>query len=188
MARTLRHQSNIPLRFLEDAVLTAIHIINRVPTKILQNKSPYEILFKRPHSFDHFKVFRCLCFVSTQTQHRKKFDSRANKCIFIGYPNHVKGYKVYDLRAQKVLVSKDVIFHEDTFPFHSSNHDRQDFAFHRTLVMLIVPFDTFDSNSANSHSFDQSHIELCPNVSSLVTEHPSISRNDKILHNSLSSS
>ena len=35
----------------------------------------------------------------------------------IGYPHCQKGYKLYDLEKKKMLVSRDIIFQDDIFPF-----------------------------------------------------------------------
>uniref|UniRef100_A0A2N9GDP6 CCHC-type domain-containing protein n=1 Tax=Fagus sylvatica TaxID=28930 RepID=A0A2N9GDP6_FAGSY len=36
-----------------------------------------------------------------------------------GYPSGVKGYKLLDLTTHKVLISRDVVFHETIFPFQT---------------------------------------------------------------------
>ena len=42
--------SHLPQNYWKNAFLTANYIINHLPTPILQNKSPYEIVFhKKPH-------------------------------------------------------------------------------------------------------------------------------------------
>lgn len=39
--------------------------------------------------------------------------------MFFGYPPGMKGYKLYDIESKKIFVSRDIIFHEEVFPFHS---------------------------------------------------------------------
>ncbi|GMJ05011.1 hypothetical protein HRI_004170300 [Hibiscus trionum] len=69
------------------------------------------------------KAFGCLCFVSTLKAHRSKFDARALPAVFMGYAAGVKGYKVLVLQTNTFVVSRDVIFYETHFPFHSISND-----------------------------------------------------------------
>jgi hypothetical protein len=54
MILTLLAQSGLSKKFWVDAFLTAIFIINRLPTKILDYVSPYECLFHLPLDFTYF--------------------------------------------------------------------------------------------------------------------------------------
>jgi hypothetical protein len=102
VAKALRFQANLPLFFWGECVLFAAHIINCIPTPTLSNKTPFEFFFYYYFflnfffefsvlpQFSHLRVFGCLCFASTLTRNRSKFDPQAKPCLFIGYPYNIK--------------------------------------------------------------------------------------------------
>lgn len=116
MARALRFHAQLPVMFWGECVLTAVHIINKLPTKILDNKTPYEVIFRKKPNYDYLRVFGCLVYV-LKTRKEGKFDERGRPNVFIGYPNGQKGYKTYDIERKETHVSRDVIFFENKFPF-----------------------------------------------------------------------
>lgn len=86
VARALRFQANLPINFWGECVVTAAYVINRTPTPILQNKSPYDILFGKSPNYSTIRVFGCLCYANNRPRVKDKFDSRSRRCIFVGYP------------------------------------------------------------------------------------------------------
>ena len=86
---------------------------------MLGNKTQFKLLYQHVADYSYLKTFGCLAFVSTLSTHRHKFAPRARMCVFIGYPNGVKGYKLYDLQTKQIFISRDVIFHQHVLPFHS---------------------------------------------------------------------
>ncbi|OIT27141.1 hypothetical protein A4A49_22679 [Nicotiana attenuata] len=48
---------------------------------------------------------------------KDKFWERALRCIFIGYPQGQKGWKVYDVAQRISFVSRVAVFEEKTFPY-----------------------------------------------------------------------
>ena len=121
VARALRFQANLLIKFWGECVLTAAYLINYTPTPKLSRKSPYEMLFSKPPSYSHLRVFGCLCYVHDKNRSKDKFASCSKPCIFIGYLMGKKGYRVYDMESHKVFTSQDVIFYENQFPFLSHN-------------------------------------------------------------------
>ena len=119
VARALRLQSNVPIAYWGDCILNAVHLINRLPYPLLNNKSPFELLHNKLPDYSHLKVFGCLCFASTLSHNKVKLDPRALRCVFLGYLFGVKGYKLLNLQTRSCFISRDVIFHEFVIPFQS---------------------------------------------------------------------
>ncbi|KAK4402749.1 Retrovirus-related Pol polyprotein from transposon RE1 [Sesamum angolense] len=120
VARALLFQASLPIKFWGDSILTATFLINRTPTKLLGWKSPFEILYGTPPTYNQLRVFGCLCFSASTTPHKSKFQKRAHKCILIGYAMHKKAYKLFDINLNQVIFSRDVIFYEHIFPYAST--------------------------------------------------------------------
>ena len=111
---------------------------------LLQNKCPFTILHNKPVDYTHVRVFDCLCYASTLSSQRSRFDSKASPCIFIGYPPGMKAYRLYDIERKTIFISRDVTFLDQHFPFHSistNDHSELENAFH-DLVLPIPILDT----------------------------------------------
>ncbi|KAI9162373.1 hypothetical protein LWI28_026651 [Acer negundo] len=85
VARALQFQAHLPTQFWGECALTAVHIINRLPSPVLSFKTPFELLYSKPPSFSHLRVFGCLAY-ATNVRVSHKFDHRSIPSIFIGYP------------------------------------------------------------------------------------------------------
>jgi len=66
---------------------------------------------KKP-SLANLRFFGCDAFVHVPKENRSKLDNKAEKSIFIGYKDGVKGYKLWNLVTRKIVYSRDVIFKE----------------------------------------------------------------------------
>ena len=114
MARTMMNEKGLPKYFWAEAVHTAVHILNRCPTKALKDKTPDEALSGIKPSVSHFKIFGCICYVYVPAEKRTKFDEKSQKCVFLGYSDVTKRYRFLDVKTNKLVVSRYVIFDETT--------------------------------------------------------------------------
>lgn len=123
VARALRFQAGLPIEFWAECALTACYLINRTPSKLLNDKTPFEMLYKRQPAFDQLRVFGCLSYAHNQNHNGDKFAPRSRRCIFIGYPYGKKGYRLYDLEKEECFTSRDVLFQENVFPYLDKQTD-----------------------------------------------------------------
>ncbi|KAJ9550673.1 hypothetical protein OSB04_014718 [Centaurea solstitialis] len=116
--RTLLVSAKCPARFWGEAAFTAVYTINRHPTPILHNKSPYEVLHGVLPAYDLLKVWGCACFVQLQPHEHNKLEPRARLCLFLGYGIEHKGYRCWDPVSKRLRISRNVTFWEHV-PYYS---------------------------------------------------------------------
>ena len=126
-ARSMIYNANLPLVFWAEACNTAVYLHNRSPTVALKDKTPHECLFGEKPDVSNLKVFGCMCYVHIPDSNRRKLDQKSYEAIFVGYPTGTKGYKVYDVKRRKFMISRDVQFLEKKF--HNFENPKNDFVF-----------------------------------------------------------
>ena len=57
---------------------------------------------------EHLRVFRSEGYAHVNDAKRTKLEPKSFRCMFLGYAESTKGYRVYDLDASKVKVSRSV--------------------------------------------------------------------------------
>jgi hypothetical protein len=61
-----------------------------------------------------------VCATLTRLSSRHKLSPRSTRCVFLGYSIDHKGYCCLDLSTNRLIVSRHVIFYEDSFPLAAS--------------------------------------------------------------------
>jgi len=94
-----------------EVVNTAPYLINRCPSTRIDLKTPMEVWSGKLADYSNSKVFGALAFAHVK---QDKLDARVVKCIFIGYPEGVKGYILWKMEpgGSKFIISRDVTFDE----------------------------------------------------------------------------
>jgi hypothetical protein len=89
---TLLAQSGLPLKYWVDSFLTSIFLINRLPSLVTNNTSPFFKLFKKEPDYTLLRTFGCLCYPLLRPYAAHKLSFRSKPCIFIGYGANQRGY------------------------------------------------------------------------------------------------
>jgi len=100
-ARVLLKQRGIPAIYWGEALMTAVHLLNRSPTKALDGKTSYEAWLRRKPAVGYLRVFGYLTFVK-ELNHVGKLDDRGSSGVFISYAEGAKAYRVLDPVTQHV--------------------------------------------------------------------------------------
>jgi hypothetical protein len=90
----------------------ACYLVNRSPSSALDDKNPQEVWIGKKPSLTHLKVFGCDAYVHDPKENRSKLDKKVEKCIFIGYKDGLKGYKIWNPETKKVVYRRNVVFRE----------------------------------------------------------------------------
>ena len=78
--------------FWSEVILTACHILNRVPNK-KKKMTPYELWKKRKFNLSYLRVWGYQVIVRLPESKIKKLGEKGIQCIFLGYVEHNKVYR-----------------------------------------------------------------------------------------------
>jgi hypothetical protein len=121
----------------------ACYIINRSPRAALDGKVSEEVWTGQEVDNSLMRIFGCPTYLHISSEDRSKLDPKSKKCIFLGYEKGVKGYKLWDPVAQKVMISRDVIFDEKSM----------------TKAFKENKYQATESNNSNSRSAVQVELD-----------------------------
>ncbi|KAM2703648.1 hypothetical protein EV2_005216 [Malus domestica] len=156
MVRSMMSRSKLPGFLWGEALKTANHILNRVPSKAVST-TPYELWHGRVPSFTYFHVWGCKAEAKLYNPNERKLDSRTQSCYFIGYPEKSKGYRFYIPQGHtRIQETHNAVFLEDEDVSHLS---RENFI-----------FEEMHSDGGDHVTMDYNPVSLFPNQSSIAIE------------------
>jgi hypothetical protein len=115
MARTLLKEKHMSNTFWAEAIACSVYLLNRSPTTSLKMKVPQEAWSGTKLNVAHLRTFGCIEYTHIPSELRKKLDDRSEKCIFTGYSETSKDYKLYNPITMKLILSRDIQFLENKF-------------------------------------------------------------------------
>ncbi|CAL8992477.1 unnamed protein product [Prunus brigantina] len=113
MAKSTLHDRRMPYYLWAEAIHIAVYILNRCPTKSLNNITPFEAYSGRKPGIAHLSIFGSLCYVHVPSEPRHKLEPKSVKGVFVGYATCEKGYIIFDPISKKLFLSRDIIFDDE---------------------------------------------------------------------------
>lgn len=96
MAKSMLHDKGMPYYLWAEVEHIVVYILNRCPTKSLDNITSFEAYSGRKPGIAHLKVFGSLCYVHIPYKLKHKLKAKSTKCVFIRYATCEEGYKIFD--------------------------------------------------------------------------------------------
>ena len=141
---------DISKSFWVEALAYACHLINRLPLSVIGGKTPLEVWSgKLAQDYDSLQVFECSAYYHVKED---KLDPKTRKYVFVGFKKGVKGYKIWDPKDKKFILSRDVTLDEASMvkPIDSQQVESQT----TDMMLQQVESDATSSSLGRSVSFE----------------------------------
>ena len=78
----------------------------------MKGKTPFEAYFGHKPDVSNFKVFGSTAWARIPLDKRKALQPQSIECVFIGYLEESKGYKLLNIRTKQIFIERSVHFEE----------------------------------------------------------------------------
>nr|GEY93386.1 hypothetical protein [Tanacetum cinerariifolium] len=123
-SQTMLSAAKVPLFFWAEAIATACFTQNRSLVIPRHEKTPYHIINDQKPSVKFFYIFGSVCYVVRDGENLDKMKEKGNECIFVGYSNQSRAYRVFKKRTRVIMESIHVNF--DELPQMASDQNSSD--------------------------------------------------------------
>jgi hypothetical protein len=107
------NEAKLPASFWGEALQTANLLLNISPSRSVPvGKTPFKLWHGCKPLYSNLRVFGCRAYAHIGCDKQKSLESRALPCLFLGYPEDFKGWKLWDPRNQRIVISRDIIWNE----------------------------------------------------------------------------
>lgn len=116
VARALFLQSRVPIQFWGECVLTTTFLINRIPSQVLKNNTPFSLLYGIPVITVHLEYLEAFVL------HPRYLPTEINPTQELERVFLLDTLQASNGTSCMTFVSRDDVFHENHFSFHSITH------------------------------------------------------------------
>ena len=84
-AHSMLQGKNIHNGFWAESINIVVYVKNRSPTKKLELKTPFEVIYGYKPKISHLIIFGYRAFAYIPKDERRKLDAKSIECVFVGY-------------------------------------------------------------------------------------------------------
>jgi hypothetical protein len=130
MAKSLMKNMNVLGMFWGEVVRHSVHLLNRLPTKTMGSRTPFEAWNGRKPQLGHLRVFGC------------KAHDRSVPMVYFGAEYGNKAHRLYDPQSRRIVVSRDVVFEEsETWKWNAEFGENSEFVIDETVGVAAQKWD-----------------------------------------------
>nr|CCA24280.1 putative polyprotein [Albugo laibachii Nc14] len=102
----MMEQKNVEKEWWAEAINTAAYITNDILNSLRPYSTPMEISFKATPDLSHLPCIWIYWVCAYRKSKRFKLDANAYPCLFLGYADHSKAYRVINRLTKRVEISR----------------------------------------------------------------------------------
>jgi hypothetical protein len=143
------HAGSLPPKLWVEALNCTNHIQNISSHRFVKYMTPYEAWSGNKLELTHLQIFGSCAWARVPSEKRKALDPQSTTCIFVGYLDGVKGYKLLNLSTNMLIIEHNVQFEESSLHAPLEPHAK-------TSVPLPAPNINDDETNHSDHGSDLS--------------------------------
>jgi hypothetical protein len=117
MINCMIQSKGLSLRYSTKAIIFSNYIVNPTPIKTLKNITLEKAWTKINQDVSYLYLFRSEAWAHIPDEKKKALLPKSEKCIFVGYPEDVKGYKFLQSHSNEIIIRRDVKFDENLLAY-----------------------------------------------------------------------
>jgi hypothetical protein len=118
--RALLLERDLPCTYWGEAAMNLVYSRNWSPTSANGLQTPFELFMGVKPTMSHLQIFGSVCFALTTPYQTRisghfKLSDRSERCVFLGYSNDSKSYRLLS-SSNKIILARyeDTLFPKST--------------------------------------------------------------------------
>ena len=108
--RSMLSDAQLPHKFWAEALSAVVFLRNRSSTSTVPGMTPFQAWSGKKPSVNNLIVYGCTAYSHIPKDETRKLNPKARRCIFLGYGDVTKGYRLFDPIKARMTHSRDVVF------------------------------------------------------------------------------